>query len=255
MIKKFGRFNSFRNPPDILNLSPEIQLFFKLVQLSPGNSVLAIGSPPSNEILRACCEMNLNLTLCEPEQSKINLVTREFSNKIDCFKSSLNDLPFEDNSFEYSFFFNSLGNSENPQKALEEAFRVTKNSTFIGVTNRFAIKGMQETIKDFLLPHQQRLRLFSVWELKQIIRDLLGDVPVKWRSVSVFDFENNYFLKKVGYSDFIQKSPFGNFVGISVNLTPKFWLKPLTLKTKNSKKVTKIQPVHQRPACRNSTKN
>ena len=247
MFKKPGSFNDKKlyNSSDILSLSPEIRLFFKLMNPPPGESVLSIGAE-SHEILRACLELNHDLALTESNQAKMNLATREFSHRVSYYKTEAEDLPFEDNHFEYSFFFNSLGYVHDPVKALEEAFRVTKNYTFIGITNRFALKGMQKTIKDFLYPDPNKFRLFSVWEIKQIVKDLLGDVPINWRSVSTQDIYNNAILKKIGYSEFIQKSPFGNFVGICVNLTPKYWLKPLKLPHKNEKKIHHIQPVHQR---------
>jgi ubiquinone/menaquinone biosynthesis C-methylase UbiE len=257
MIKKFSNFNNkLYKSPDILSLSPEVQLFFKLIKPTPGDSVLSIGAE-SNDLISACLEMNLDMNLIEANETKLNLARREFGHRLSYNKSEFEDLPFEDNSFEYSFFFNSLGYSKDPVKALEESFRVTKNYTFIGVTNRYAIKGVQKTIKDFLYPHSHKFRLFSVWEIKQIIRELLGDVPVKWRTVSTFDFPNNAILKNIGYVDLVQKSPFGNFAGISVNLTPKFWLKPLKLPDKNEKVVSQIKPTPQR--CReweeNYTKN
>lgn len=246
MFKKLSNYNNkLYKSIDILSLSPEIQLFFKLLKPHPGESVLSIGSE-CHDILRACLEMNLDLHLCESNPDKLNLARREFGNKISYYKSEPEDLPFEDNSFEYSFFFNSLGYTKDPVASLEESFRTTKNYTFIGVTNRYAIKGVQKTIKDFLSPDSHKFRLFSVWELKQIIRDLLGDVPVKWRTVSTLDFPNNEILNYIGYSDLISKSPFGNFAGISVNLTPKFWLKPLKLPDKNNKRLKNIKPTPQR---------
>ncbi|MDY0131779.1 MAG: methyltransferase domain-containing protein [Desulforegulaceae bacterium] len=243
MFKKKFDFNSktYRSA-DFPNLSREIQLFFSLLNPIPGDSILSIGSN-SHEILKACLEINLDLTLTDPEKSKLQIAQREFSHKISYHQSEAEDLPFDDNSFEYSFFFNSLGNTKDPVKALEESFRVTKNYVFIGVTNRFAIKGVQKTIKGFLFPESHKLKLFSIFEIKQIIKNLLGDVPVKWRTVSTFDLIGSPVLEYLGYPELFQKSPFGNFAGICVCLQPRFRLKPLELKVENPA----IKPVNAIP--------
>jgi ubiquinone/menaquinone biosynthesis C-methylase UbiE len=243
MFKKDFDFNNIiYRSADFLSLSRETQLFFRLLNPIPGDSILSIGAN-SHEILKACLEINLDLTLADPDKSKLAIAQREFSHKISYYQCDAEDLPFDDNTFEYSFFFNSLGYTKDPVKALEESFRVTKNYVFIGVTNRFAIKGVQKTIKDFLFPESHKLKLFSVFEIKQIIRDLLGDVPVKWRTVSTFDLTGSPILKYLGYSDLIQKSPFGNFAGICVCLRPRFRLKPLNLRIK----APVIKPVNAIP--------
>ncbi|MGM0418334.1 MAG: class I SAM-dependent methyltransferase [Thermodesulfobacteriota bacterium] len=243
--KKEDLYNFFFNPDDMLSLSPEVQLFFRLMKPLPGDSVLSIGTE-SHEIIKACLEINLDMSVTDSNKNKLNLTLEQFKHKLSYYESHAEDLPFEDNSFEYSFFFNSLGLTRDPVKALEESFRVTKNYVFIGILNRYAIKGVQKTIMDFLYPDTHKSKLFSVFEIKQIIKELLGDVPVKWRTVSTLDFHNSPLLKNIGYSDLIQKSPFGNFAGISVNLTPRFTLKPLDLKIKEQAKMKQLKTAPQR---------
>ena len=59
-----------------------------------------------------------------------------------------------------------------------------KDRVFIGVLNRYALKGIQRRVKGIFSPtifnHAQ---FFSVWELKQMIRRIMGQVPVAWRTV------------------------------------------------------------------------
>lgn len=230
---------------DFLSLSPQVQLFFRLLHPIPGHSVLSIGAE-SHEILKACQELNLDIYITEPDKKKMILAQREFGNKISYYHPQAHDLPFDDNTFDYSFFFNSLGYTKDPVKALEESFRVTKNYVFIGITNRYTLKGFQQTIKDFLYPPSQKYRLFSVFEIKQIIKDLLGDVPVKWRTLSTLDFSNSTFMKNLGYTDLIQKTPFGNFAGICVHLTPKFRLTPLKLEFNKTPRIKRMKTAAQR---------
>ena len=50
---------------------------------------------------------------------------------------------------------------EDPKKAIEEVSRVTKDRIFIGVLNRYAIKGIQIRIKEFSSNHLQPCPIFQ----------------------------------------------------------------------------------------------
>ena len=141
------------------------------------------------------------------------------------------DLPFGDNEFNFSSMVTTLEFVEDPQKALEEAFRVTKDKVFLGVLNRYAIKGIQRRVKGMFAPTiYNRARFFSIWELKQIIRSTLGDAPLCWRTVRQRPAPSGELVKWMEDSRIIQKSPFGAFVGMVVIPLPRFRTRPLSLK-------------------------
>ncbi|MGE4518846.1 MAG: hypothetical protein AB7E04_04990, partial [Desulfobacteraceae bacterium] len=60
MFKKDFDFNNIiYRSADFLSLSRETQLFFRLLNPIPGDSILSIGAN-SHEILKACLEINLD---------------------------------------------------------------------------------------------------------------------------------------------------------------------------------------------------
>jgi len=151
--------------------------------------------------------------------------------RADLYRGYAEDLPFDDNSFNYSCFFTTLEFVDNPQKALQEAFRVTKDRVFIGVLNRYALKGIQRRVKGIFTPTIfNHARFFSVWELKQLIRLIMGQVPVSWRTVCQLPIPSGKFVYNLEQSKFIQRCPFGAFAGMVVILVPRLKTRPLTVR-------------------------
>ena len=80
----------------------------------------------------------------------------------------------------------------------------------------------------------------SIWELKQMIHDHLGDVPLEWRTVCQLPTMQGRVadkLERFERSDLVQRCPFGEFTGMVVTLVPRFKTKPLSLRY-HSKRTT-----------------
>ena len=67
-------------------------------------------------------------------------------------------------------------------------------------------------------------------EMKQLIWEIVGDVPVSWRTVCQFPASTSKIATKIERSSIVQRFPFGTFAGIVVTLVPKVRTKPLALK-------------------------
>jgi len=97
--------------------------------------------------------------------------------------------------------------------------------------NRYALKGIQRRIKGIFSPtifnHAQ---FFSVWELKQMIRRIMGQVPVSWRTVCQLPINSGKFVQNLEQSKIIQRCPFGAFAGMVVILVPRLRTRPLTVR-------------------------
>jgi hypothetical protein len=70
-------------------------------------------------------------------------------------------------------------------------------------------------------------RFYSVWELKHMLHDLVGDVPISWRTVCQLPLPSGKFASSFEQS-FLQRCPFGAFAGMVVILIPRFRIRPLT---------------------------
>ena len=73
-------------------------------------------------------------------------------------------------------------------------------------------------------------RFFSVWELKQRIRKIIGHTPIIWRTVCQLPSQSGKIAASLEKSEIIQRCPFGAFAGMVVTLVPKFRTRPLTMR-------------------------
>ncbi|MDX1709340.1 MAG: class I SAM-dependent methyltransferase [Desulfobacterales bacterium] len=208
----------------------ETRLMQSLLKPMRGESVLDIGCG-TGACLHAFLDMGLQITGLDPSTYMLDIASRQIGNHADLYQGFAEDLPFDDNSFNYACLFTTLEFVDNPQKALEEACRVAKDRIFIGVLNRYAIKGIQRRVKgmftDTIFNHAQ---FFSVWELKQRIRKIVGHTPVSWRTVCQLPTQSGKIATSLEQSKIIQRCPFGAFAGMVVSLVPKFRTRPLTMR-------------------------
>jgi hypothetical protein len=152
------------------------------------------------------------------------------AHRADLYHGYAEDLPFDDNSFNHAALITTLEFTEDPRKAIAEASRVAKDRVFIGIMNRYAIEGIQSQLKRmFSESVYQHAQFFSVWQLKQTIRSLLGEVPVKWRTVCQIPAISGRLVSKFERSRLVQKAPFGAYAGMVITLVPRFKTRPLAI--------------------------
>ena len=208
----------------------EAGMMRNLLQPMRGETILDIGCG-AGACLNAFLDMGLQVTGLDPSTYMLDVALEKIGARADLYRGYAEDLPFDDNSFSYASLFTTLEFVDDPVKSLAEAFRVAKDRVFIGFLNRYAIKGIQRRVKGIFTPTIfNHARFFSVWELKQIIRELLGDTPVSWRTVCQLPASSGEFVNSLEQSSIIQRCPFGAFAGIVVTLVPRFKTKPLTMR-------------------------
>ncbi len=208
----------------------EGELMCDMLRPLPGESVLDIGCGIGTSLL-TLLDKGLEVTGLDPSPYMLDVAYKRVSHRVDLYRGFAEDLPFGDNSFNHVVFFASLEFVDDPQVALKEACRVAKDKIFIGVMNRYAIKGIERRVKGvFSRTIYNRARFFSVWELKAQIRHIMGDVPVQWKTICHLPFDEGGVLQKMESVGLMKRFPFGAFAGVSALLVPRFRTRPLALK-------------------------
>jgi SAM-dependent methyltransferase len=222
----------FNDPRNRFVVELEKRLMLDLLKPVRGETLLEIGCGTGAALL-TFLDCGIQITGLDPSPYMLDIASKNVGNRADLHRGFAEDLPFEDNSFNYACLITTLEFVEDPKRALEEACRVAKDRIFIGVLNRYAIKGIQRRVKGvFTKTIYNRAHFFSIWELKQIIRFLLGDVPISWRTVCQFSARPGRITNRIEQSSLLQKCPFGAFVGMVVTLVPRFKTRPLALSYK-----------------------
>jgi SAM-dependent methyltransferase len=206
----------FKKPESQIAFELETRLMRTLLQPVRGESVLDIGCGTGAGLL-AFLEMGLLVTGLDPSTYMLDISSQNVADRADLYRGYAEDLPFDDNSFNYACLFTTLEFVDDPQKALEEA-----------------IKGIQRRLKGMFVPtifnHAQ---FFSIWEIKQKIRKILGNTPISWRTVCQLPSQSGNTGKiatSLEQSKILQRCPFGAFAGMVVTLIPKFRTRPLTMR-------------------------
>jgi SAM-dependent methyltransferase len=208
----------------------EIRLLLDLLQPRAGESMLEIGCG-IGECLVAFLNRGLQVTGLDPSTYMLDISFQKVGNRAELYRGFAEDLPFGDNSFNYACLFTTLEFVDDYRQALKEAARVAKDRLFVGVYNRYAIKGLERRLKGIFSPTLfNHARFFSVWELKQAIRSILGDVPVEWRTACHLPSLSGHYVSGLEQSKILQRCPFGAFVAMVVTLVPRFRTRPLTIR-------------------------
>ena len=220
----------FNKPQNRFFFDLEKRLMLDMLKPVRGDSVIDIGCGTGANLL-SFVEMGLQVTGLDPSPYMLDVAAKNLGNRVDLHRGFAEDLPFDDNSFNYACLVTTLEFVEDPQKAFEEACRITKDKIFIGVLNRYAIKGIQRRIKGiFVKTVYNRGKFFSVWELKQIVRTVLGDVPISWRTTCQLPVIHGNIASRIEQLRLLQRCPFGAFAGMVVTLVPRYKTRTLPLR-------------------------
>ena len=222
--------NWYENHRNRLAAELECRLMLDMLKPVAKELILDIGCGVGTS-LRPLLDRGLSVTGIDPSPYMLEIVFNRLNNQVDLYRGFAEDLPFDDNSFNHACFFTSLEFVDDPRKALAEAFRVAKDKVFLGVLNRYALKGVQRRVVGvFTQTIYNRAEFYSIWELKRCVRDLLGDVPIGWRTVCLFPQPEAPLLSRSERSALVQRCPFGTFAGMVITLVPRFRTRPLALR-------------------------
>jgi SAM-dependent methyltransferase len=207
----------------------EDRFMIDLLRPSPGETILDIGCGTGHS-MAALRNFGLQVTGIDPSPYMLDIAFALLGQQVSLYRGVAEDLPFEDNSFNHACLNTTLEFVESPAKALEEAFRVAKDRVYIGFLNRSALGKLQGMIggrRDPAVYHLARRQ--SLWGLKRMVRRLLDDVPITWRTLCQFEAGPTGIAQRISRTEIVRRCPFGSYGGMIVVLMPRFRTRPLTI--------------------------
>jgi SAM-dependent methyltransferase len=206
--------------------------------------VIDIGCGAGNHLIHAN-KIGLSVTGIDASPYMIDLARRRLGSRFELKKAYAEELPFEDNEFDYAFLINTLEFLDNPLEALREAGRVASRKVFIIVFNRFGAYCQWKKFCGLINTNIfSKSGTYSLWDIKALINEAYGPVPLQWQSGYHFpDFIKNCELPFKKFS--ISRLPFGFILGISITLRYTYKTDKLLLKEKiGLRKSPSIETVH-----------
>ena len=168
-------------------------------------------------------ELGLQVTGLEASPYMLDQARSRFRDSVDLHLGFADHLPFDDNEFDLATLINTLEFVNDPEKVLAEAFRVTRRRVVLGVLNKYALMAVHRRLKGLLTDNIYRqARFFSVWELKQMVRKILGPTPVRWGTAIFFPMTLVRVTRSVEQNSFFQHNPWGSFIVMTVDIRYRF---------------------------------
>jgi ubiquinone/menaquinone biosynthesis C-methylase UbiE len=207
----------------------ELRMMMEILDPLRGKSVLEVGCGSGSGLI-PFIEKGMLVTGIDPSPYMLDIAQRQVGHRADLHRGAGEDLPFEDNSFHYVCLNSTLEFVDDYEAVIEEACRVAKDKVYIGIMNRFAMKGYRLRINDVLSENvRAQLQYFSIGEINGILRRLLGNVPIDSRTICHFPVSLMRLFSRMEQSGFLQSCPFGAYAGIVSVLVPRFKTRPLAL--------------------------
>jgi ubiquinone/menaquinone biosynthesis C-methylase UbiE len=212
----------YQRPGGAQVLQMERELIKRYLDPRPGERILDIGSGTGIH-LEWFRDLGLQVTGLDASPYMLERARSRLRESVDLHIGWAEHLPFEDNEFELSALINTLEFVEDPEKALAEAFRVTRRRVVLGVLNKYAFMAINRRLKGLIRDSIYRqARFFSVWELKEMIARILGPTPVRWGTVIFFPLSLSKVARTVEGHPFFQQNPLGAFIAMQVDISYRF---------------------------------
>lgn len=219
----------FSDPENRRVADLETALLERLHDFRPGTRLLDVGCG-TGWFLKHFRDKGLSVTGVDPSNEMLSAASDLLGPGAELERAFGEELPFEDNSFDAVTLITSLEFSDDPQKVIAEAARVARGHIIIGFLNRYAVKNIQRRIRSFLSPTvYSRARFFSVWEVKRLATEVLGEVPMQWGSVWQLPLALSSRTLVFERMAPVQALPFGAFAAVVVECRPRYRLRPLFL--------------------------
>ena len=220
----------YHDPENRFVADLEDQLLLRLLQPVRGERVLDIGCGTGRH-LQMFLDMGLDVTGVDASSHMLNMAKKRLGHRAGLHLGSAEDLPFEDNHFNISTLITTLEFVEDTHKAVAEACRVTKDRVFLGVLNRYSLKGIERRIKGiFSKSLFNRARFFGIWGLTREVRNCVGKTPLRRATVHQLPASWRKYTQYIERLPLVQKVPFGTFIGVVVTLVPLFRTQNIPIK-------------------------
>jgi ubiquinone/menaquinone biosynthesis C-methylase UbiE len=209
-------------------LDHETRLMFELLNPMRGRRILDIGCGHGIG-LKAFNDADLEVTGLDPSPYMLDSARTRLGHQADLHRGVAEDMPFDDNAFHYACIIKTLEFVNTPEKALEEAFRVTRERVFIGLVNRRAMSPDPCESRDLPAPFCDHAHFIGLRKLKKMIRRLAGHVPVTFQTLWRPSVPLRKVADKLMLVPLMQQMPISIYTGIVVTLNPRWKTRPLTL--------------------------
>ncbi|MGV8057851.1 MAG: class I SAM-dependent methyltransferase [Smithellaceae bacterium] len=195
--------------------SRQKELMLELVSPRAGERTLCTGNA-TGSYLQIFRDKWCSVTGLASSEEMLETTRKQMGEGIELHLGKTEDLPFSDDEFDIVVVINALEIAQSPQKAIAEAIRVCRGRVFIGFINKYSFAGTRQRLKEiFGFPLAEKIRFFSIEEIKEMVGSLIDTQTIQWGSVIYFPaivYDISTELEELVPHI---KNPLGAFVGMT----------------------------------------
>ena len=151
-----------------------------------GDRALDVGCGSGNHLL-LLNRLGLDISGLDASTYMIRKAKERLGHRCTLKVGMAEDLPFEDNEFDYIVMIHTLEFLGDPLPAIREAGRVARQKVLVGVMNTFSCDGVRRRIQGYFGdPLFRHTRFFNLWEIKSYLKTAYGPAPLSWGCIPPF---------------------------------------------------------------------
>jgi SAM-dependent methyltransferase len=211
-------YERLKTPLERYILSRQKDLITNLVAPRAGERILDVGCG-SGDILQFFRDKLCLVTGIDSSAEMLKIAREKNGDHAELILAQAEDIPFSDNEFDIVTIINVLEIANDPQKVISEAIRVCHSRIFIGFLNSYSFAGTKQRLKEISgFPVSQKINILSLNEIRNIVRNLMGDTDIQWGSVIYFPGIVYDFFEELEEAFPLKKNPFGAFIGLTFSV-------------------------------------
>jgi ubiquinone/menaquinone biosynthesis C-methylase UbiE len=197
----------------------EGELLLKLGDLAVGQSVLEVGCGTGAH-LNLFLREGMHVIGVDISPPMLRAARQKLGKNVQLLLGDAENLPFKENSFDCVALITTLEFISNPDRAVHEAFRVSRGKVLLGVLNKYSFLGIKRWIEGKFRPSiYNRARFYSIWELDRLVTKVVPGAIVDWGSVLVLPMSLQKYFARLERRFSFRRNPLGAFLGLAVSIT------------------------------------
>ena len=194
----------------------ENELFLRLMKPQKGQTILEVGCGTGHNIL-FFQRLGLRVAGLEPAGAMLGIATARCGTDANLCPGDACALTFPDNSFDIVAIITALEFMRDPEGALREAFRTSKETIYLGVLNSISIIGVSRRVRAvFKKSIYREAHFYSIWDIKRMVRKVAPGASIEWGSALFFPWGWHHIFGRLDRRLSFHQNPFGAFLGIKL---------------------------------------
>ena len=194
----------------------EGEIILKLGEFAKGEDILEVGCGTGAH-LEIFMRKGLKVTGIDISVPMLRVARQKLGKEARLFLGDAGNLPFKEKSFDCVALITTLEFITDPERALHEAFRVSRGKVLLGVLNKYSFLGIKRKFVAKSRPSiYDRARVYSIRELRGLITTALPGAIIDWASVLVLPMGWQHRLAGLERRLSFRKNPLGAFLGLKV---------------------------------------